>query len=190
MKYINNFVEYIVEKSMFKDFSNEDCEILTESAYQDFFRKKMKEKGITSFKGKDKAFKSKFFSEIKKEWAIKKKSIKENLNEKTLSTKWNKDKSEDKKEDSKKETLKKDNSKKWAQNADVEAGKMKKLLDIPEKDNVIDHYKDGKKLAKDLIKALKGDEAQAKKMLGFAANVDPKNNVLDVAYKSIETSEE
>jgi len=51
---------------------------------------------------------------------------------------------------------------------EVESGRMKELLGIPEEDQIADHYTSGVKLADDLMK--KVGRADAMKMINFAAN--------------------
>lgn len=58
---------------------------------------------------------------------------------------------------------------KWAQDADPDEGKMHRLLDIPEDEEVTDHYDSGEQLAKDLVDEVGQDEASS--MLAFAANL-------------------
>lgn len=72
---------------------------------------------------------------------------------------------------------------KWAQDVNVEKGKMKSLLGLKPDEKVTDKYSSGEQLAKDLVKALNGDQKKAAGMLAFAANVDKTNNVLDSALK-------
>ena len=76
-------------------------------------------------------------------------------------------------------------SKEWASDIEPKEGKMKELLSIPEGKKVSDVYTSGKKLANDLVKALKGDKKKAASMLAFAANIDKQDNVLDVALSNI-----
>ena len=80
--------------------------------------------------------------------------------------------------------------KKWAKDAKPEKGKMHDLLGVPEDKKIIDVYTSGDGLADALIRALKkkGDSnphKTAASMLAFAANVDPKQNVLDAALKAV-----
>ena len=74
---------------------------------------------------------------------------------------------------------------KWAQKVNVKTGRMHDLLNIPPNKKIIDVYKSGTTLAKDLLKAVNGNKKQASSMLAFAANVDKRNNILDMALKAI-----
>lgn len=67
---------------------------------------------------------------------------------------------------------------------DIKAGKMHKLLGVPEDKEITDVYKDPKKLAEDLVKAT-GDKKEATGMLAFAANINPKDNIFDKALKAM-----
>ena len=67
----------------------------------------------------------------------------------------------------------------------VEKGKMHKLLGLKDDEKVTDVYKSGEDLAKDLVKALKGDQKEAAGMLAYAANIDSQNNVLDDALAAL-----
>jgi hypothetical protein len=67
----------------------------------------------------------------------------------------------------------------------VEKGKMHKLLGLKDDEKVTDVYKNGEDLAKDLVKALKGDQKEAAGMLAYAANIDSQNNVLDDALAAL-----
>ncbi len=66
----------------------------------------------------------------------------------------------------------------------VKAGKMHKLLGVPEDKEITDVYTDPKKLAEDLVKAT-GDKKEATGMLAFAANINPANNIFDKALKAM-----
>lgn len=77
-----------------------------------------------------------------------------------------------------------DEDEKWAQDADPEEGKMHRLLDVPEGENIEDHYSDGQQLADDLVAAT-GDESEAASMLAFAANVNDERDVFDDALDAI-----
>lgn len=72
----------------------------------------------------------------------------------------------------------------WSQNVDVEEGKMRDLLNIPEGSTIADEYDSGEELARDLVDAV-GDEKEASGMLAFAANVDPEDNIFDDALEAI-----
>jgi hypothetical protein len=63
----------------------------------------------------------------------------------------------------------------------VEKGKMHKLLGLKDDEKITDVYTSGEELAKDLVKALKGDQKEAAGMLAYAANIDSQSNVLDDA---------
>lgn len=76
------------------------------------------------------------------------------------------------------------NEEKWAQNVDVEKGKMHKKLGVPENKNIKDVYSSGKKLAKDLLKAV-GNKKEATGMIAYAANVNSEKNVFDDALKAV-----
>lgn len=69
--------------------------------------------------------------------------------------------------------------KKWAQNVDTDEGKMHRLLNVPEDEDVEDHYSSGKKLAQDLIDKVGREEAAG--MINFAANVNSERNIYDEA---------
>jgi len=56
------------------------------------------------------------------------------------------------------------NDKKWIQKADVDEGKMHKLLNVPEGNQISDKFSSGENLANALIKAT-GDEDEASKMI-------------------------
>ena len=83
--------------------------------------------------------------------------------------------------------------------AKAEKGLMHKLLEIPADKKIEDVYTSGKKLAEDLLKAVKNSKIvpvkdvrrKATSMLAFAANwpSDGKNSILDKALKSIKTTE-
>jgi len=82
---------------------------------------------------------------------------------------------------------------------EAEKGLMHKLLDIPSDKKVTTKYSSGKKLAHDLLLAVKNSKIvpskdvrkKATSMLAFAANwpSDGKNSVLDQALKSIKSTE-
>jgi hypothetical protein len=80
----------------------------------------------------------------------------------------------------------------------IEKGLMHELLNIPEGKKVADVYKSGKKLAEDLVSALrrkkivpeKDIQQKAASMLVFAGNwpkTDSKNSVFDVAARHVKT---
>jgi hypothetical protein len=71
----------------------------------------------------------------------------------------------------------------------VKAGKMHKLLGVPEDKEITDVYTDPKKLAEDLVKAT-GDKKEAAGMLAFAANINPKENIFDKALRVMPDVEE
>lgn len=75
----------------------------------------------------------------------------------------------------------------WSKGVKIEKGKMYKVLGIPDDGKIIDNYKDGKKLAKDLVAKVGKKEAAG--MLAYVANLDPKQNVLDIALKSMKEIE-
>lgn len=82
---------------------------------------------------------------------------------------------------------------------EAEKGLMHKLLDVPEDKKISSKYTSGKKLAHDLLLAVKNSKIvpskevrkKATSMLAFAANwpSDGKNSVLDQALKSIKDTE-
>lgn len=78
---------------------------------------------------------------------------------------------------------------------EAEKGLMHKLLDVPEGDKISSKYKSGKKLAQDLVNALKNSKIvpqkdikqKASSMLAYAANwpSDGPNSVLDKALRAV-----
>lgn len=87
-------------------------------------------------------------------------------------------------------------AKKEIDTSGIKKGLMHDLLGIPEGEKIADHYKSGKKLAEDLVSALKRDkivpdkdiQAKAAQMLVFAGNwpkTDSKNSIFDVAAKHV-----
>lgn len=68
---------------------------------------------------------------------------------------------------------------------EVEKGKMHKLLGLKDDEKITDVYTSGEKLAKDLVKALKGDQKEAAGMLAYAANISSVENVLDDALSAL-----
>lgn len=89
-------------------------------------------------------------------------------------------------------------SKKTIDTSGVEKGLMHELLNIPEGKKISDVYKSGKKLAEDLVSALrkkkivpeKDIQQKAASMLVFAGNwpkTDSKNSVFDVAARHVKT---
>lgn len=68
---------------------------------------------------------------------------------------------------------------------DVEEGKMKDALGIPEDEQVEDYYDSGEELASDLYDAI-GDEEEVRGMIAFAANIDPEDNVFDDALGKVD----
>lgn len=87
-------------------------------------------------------------------------------------------------------------SKKSIDTSGVKKGLMHELLGIPEGEKIADVYKSGKKLAEDLVAALRKKEivpekdiqAKAAQMLVFAGNwpkTDSKNSVFDVAARHV-----
>ena len=83
---------------------------------------------------------------------------------------------------------------------EAEKGLMHKLLNVPEEDKISSKYKSGKKLAQDLVNALKNSKVvpqkdvkqKAASMLAYAANwpSDGPNSVLDKALKSVKNVQE
>ena len=73
----------------------------------------------------------------------------------------------------------------WAKDAHPDEGKMHRMLDIPKGKKVTDVYTSGKSLAKDLLKANKGDKRKTAGMLGFVANVNKGTSVFDKAMKAL-----
>ena len=87
-------------------------------------------------------------------------------------------------------------SKRSIDTSGVRKGLMHELLNIPEDKNIADVYKSGKKLAEDLVAALKREkivpekdiQSKAAQMLVFAGNwpkTDSKNSVFDVAARHV-----
>ena len=87
-------------------------------------------------------------------------------------------------------------AKKSIDTSGIRKGLMHELLNIPEDKKIEDVYKSGKKLAEDLVSALKRDkvvpekdvQAKAAQMLVFAGNwpkTDSKNSIFDVAARHI-----
>lgn len=87
-------------------------------------------------------------------------------------------------------------SKKDIDTSGIRKNLMHELLDIPEDKKIADVYKSGKKLAEDLVAALKRKkivpekdiQAKAAQMLVFAGNwpkTDAKNSVFDVAARHV-----
>jgi len=82
---------------------------------------------------------------------------------------------------------------------EAEKGLMHKLLEIPQDKKIGDVYKDGDKLASDLLRAVKNAKIvpvkdvrkKATSMLAFAGNWpnEGKNTVIDKALKSIKDTE-
>lgn len=58
----------------------------------------------------------------------------------------------------------------WSKGVDAEEGKMHRLLDISQDEQIEDHYDSGEKLADDLVKAT-NDEKEAAGMINYAANL-------------------
>lgn len=73
----------------------------------------------------------------------------------------------------------------WAKDAHPDEGKMHRMLDIPKGKKVTEVYTSGKSLAKDLLKANKGDKRKTAGMLGFVANVNKGTSVFDKALKAL-----
>lgn len=98
-------------------------------------------------------------------------------------------------EDKLTEALKVINEEKWSQDVDVEEGKMHKLLNVPEGEDIKDHYTSGEKLAKDLLNAVAQEEGEddakqsATGMIAFAANVNSEDDIYDEALQEIEDLE-
>ena len=89
-------------------------------------------------------------------------------------------------------------AKKDIDTSDIRKGLMHELLNIPADKNIADVYKSGKKLAEDLVAALKKEKdvpekdvrAKAVQMLLFAGNwpkTDAKNSVFDVAARHVKS---
>jgi hypothetical protein len=89
-------------------------------------------------------------------------------------------------------------SKKNIDTSNIKKGLMHELLNIPEDKKIDDVYKSGKKLAEDLVTALKREkivpekdvQAKAAQMLVFAGNwpkTDSKNSIFDVAARHIKS---
>jgi hypothetical protein len=67
----------------------------------------------------------------------------------------------------------------------IKPGKMHKLLGIPEKERIEDHFNDGKHLAMALVKALGGDQRKASGMLAWVANIQKGPSIFDKALSSL-----
>lgn len=89
-------------------------------------------------------------------------------------------------------------SKKDIDTSGIRKNLMHELLGIPEDKKISDVYKSGKKLAEDLVEALKKDktvpekdiQAKAAQMLVFAGNwpkTDSKNSVFDIAARHVKS---
>ena len=89
-------------------------------------------------------------------------------------------------------------AKKAIDTSGVRKNLMHELLNIPEGKKIDSVYKSGKKLAEDLVAALKREkivpekdvQAKAAQMLGFAGNwpkTDSKNSVFDVAARHVKS---
>lgn len=89
-------------------------------------------------------------------------------------------------------------SKKSIDTSGIRKNLMHELLNIPEDEKIADVYKSGKKLAEDLVAALKRNkvvpekdiQSKAAQMLVFAGNwpkTDSKNSVFDVAARHIKS---
>jgi hypothetical protein len=87
-------------------------------------------------------------------------------------------------------------SKKDIDTSKIKKGLMHDLLNIPEGKNISDVYKSGKKLAEDLVSAIKSKkivpekevQGKAAQMLVFAGNwpkTDSKNSIFDVAARHV-----
>ncbi|MFW5847320.1 MAG: hypothetical protein ACOCVF_00175 [bacterium] len=72
-----------------------------------------------------------------------------------------------------------DEAEKWGQKADVDKGKMHKVLNVPQDKDVEDEYSSGEQLAKDLIDKVGREEAAG--MINFAANINSEHNIYDDA---------
>lgn len=71
---------------------------------------------------------------------------------------------------------------------EVKQGKLRKLLNIKDSDNIDDAYTSGSKLARDLLK--KVDYEEAIRMLVFAANMNPDIKVLKSAVNACKRMKE
>lgn len=79
---------------------------------------------------------------------------------------------------------------KWAQDVDVEKGKMRRVLDIDADEEIEDQYTSGQELAKDLLNAV-GDVQEVNGMLAFAANVqDDEDNIFARAHRLLDDAAE
>lgn len=87
-------------------------------------------------------------------------------------------------------------SKKSIDTSGIKKGLMHELLGIPEGEKIADGYKSGKKLAEDLVAALRREkivpekdvQAKAAQMLVFAGNwpkTDSKNSIFDIAARHV-----
>lgn len=77
---------------------------------------------------------------------------------------------------------------KWAQDVDVEEGKMHDILGIPQDEDIEDNYDSGEQLAQDLVDAVGKDETSS--MINFAANISDEQNIYDDAQDALEDIEE
>lgn len=74
----------------------------------------------------------------------------------------------------------------WAKDVHKDEGKMHRLLGLKEDEKIVDKYSSGKKLAKDLLKANKGDKRKTGGQLGFVANVGgPNKSVFKSALSAL-----
>jgi len=79
---------------------------------------------------------------------------------------------------------------KWAQDVNVEKGKMKQALGLDADEEVEDEYTSGQKLAKDLLNAV-GDVQEVNGMFAFAANVrDDDDSVFARAHRMLDDAAE
>jgi len=70
----------------------------------------------------------------------------------------------------------------------IHKGKMHRALGIPQDKEITDVYTSGEKLAKDLVNKI--GLKKAKGMLAYAANINPDENVFDVALRNLPVKED
>ena len=73
------------------------------------------------------------------------------------------------------------NEEMWASKAEVHRGKMHDTLGLKPNERVSDRYKNGRKLAADLLRANRGDRKKTAGQLAFAANIRKGESVFDDA---------
>lgn len=76
-------------------------------------------------------------------------------------------------------------TKKWAKDINPKKGEMHDLLNIPRDKKISDVYTSGEKLAKDLVKALGGDQKKAASKLALPANANADKDIFDTALAAL-----